>query len=137
MTAVSDDEHLRADGGIEQDLGRVPRDDSRGDLHAVDPWCPANGGVDGLLCLGAPVNVGGHRVDPGQRRVLPGDHGLDVRAGERALANGPGKGVQRARGAVDSNNDVSGGLHHVMPAFCRDSRGHHTSPVTVKWWGSP
>src|SRR5674476_504210 len=136
MTAVSDDEQLRADGGVEQDLGRVPRDDSRGDLHAVGAQGPVHCGVDGLLCPGAPVDMGGHRVHAGQGRVLPGDHGLDVRAGERGLANGPCKGVKRARGAVDSNNDVSGGLHNVMPAFCRDLTGTWTtSRVNAQWCG--
>src|SRR5664280_3792682 len=62
MTAVSDNGQLCADGGLEPDLGRVPRDDHRRDIHAVRTHGPLLFPVDGLLCLGAPVYVGGHRV---------------------------------------------------------------------------
>jgi hypothetical protein len=43
---------------------------------------------------------------------------------------------EREPGAVDSNNDVSGGLHNVMPAFCRDLTGTSTtSRVNAQWCG--
>src|SRR5664280_1636792 len=73
-----------------------------------------------------------------QGRVLRRVHGVDARAGERGLDNRRSKDVERARGTVDADNDVSGGLHDVVPAFCRDLMGTWTTSwVTVRWWGLP
>ena len=93
MTALPDDEQLRADGCAEQDLGRVPGDDCQGDVHTVRAHDPRQSRVDGLLRLGAPVDVSVLRVHAGQGRIIPRDHGLDARAGERGLANGPYEGI--------------------------------------------